>query len=98
MENIKDIEKNLSVETPIIPDEIKMLNYKDRIYIEYNELKTKYNKLHRMIVKYEAGTLKSIPNCPIDLLKRQAKAMGEYLYVLELRAEIEDIILFEDEF
>jgi hypothetical protein len=44
-----------------------------------------------MIVKYEAGTLAFKPNCPLELLKKQAAAMGQYLYILEVRAEIENI-------
>lgn len=65
----------------------------DRFRAEYGYVKRKYNNLHKMIVQYEAGTLDFTPNCSLELLKRQAKAMGEYLYALELRAEIEGIEL-----
>lgn len=58
---------------------------------EYKELKDRYNKLHRMIVKYDAGTLDFEPTCPIDLLRRQKAVMGEYLNILEIRAEIENV-------
>lgn len=58
---------------------------------EYKELKERYNKLHRMIVKYDAGTLDFKPTCPIDLLRRQKATMGEYLNILEIRAEIENV-------
>ena len=68
-------------------------DYKERMAQEYRELKERYEKLHRIIVKYEAGTLEFTPSCPIGLLKAQAKAMGEYLYALEVRAEIEGITL-----
>ena len=68
-------------------------DYKERMAQEYRELKERYEKLHRIIVKYEAGTLEFTPSCPIGLLKAQAKAMGEYLYTLEVRAEIEGITL-----
>ena len=74
----------------------KYINSKEteeRFKAEYEYVKRKYNNLHRMIVQYEAGTLDFTPNCSLELLKRQAKAMGEYLYVLELRAEIEGIEL-----
>lgn len=67
--------------------------YKTRMRLEYRELKRRYNKLHKMIVKYEAGTLDFTPDCKIDIMKRQAAAMGEYLYILEIRAEIENIDL-----
>lgn len=68
-------------------------NYKDRFRAEYYQTKERYQRLHLMIIKYEAGTLGFQPNCPLDLLKRQAKAMGEYLYVLEMRAQLEEIDL-----
>lgn len=69
------------------------MDWKERVQLEYKQLKERYDKLHNMIVKYEAGTLEFTPNCPLDLLKEQAAAMGKYLYVLEVRAQIEDIDL-----
>ena len=68
-------------------------NYKDRFRAEYYQTKERYQCLHLMIIKYEAGTLDFQPDCPLELLKRQAKAMGEYLYVLEMRAHLEEIDL-----
>jgi phosphomevalonate kinase len=64
-------------------------DYKNRFVAEYILLKNKYDKLHNMIVKYEAGTLNFTPSCSLELLKKQASIMGQYLYVLEMRAEIE---------
>lgn len=66
-------------------------DYKVRVSLEYSQLKERYDKLHNMIVKYEAGTIAFKPNCPLELLKKQAAAMGQYLYILEVRAEIENI-------
>lgn len=71
-------------------------SYKDRMINEYRETKERYEKLHRMIVKYEAGRLEFVPDCSLELLKRQAKAMGEYLYILEVRAEIEEVTLVDE--
>lgn len=65
--------------------------WKARFRGEYKELKDRYNKLHKMIVKYDAGTLDFKPTCPIELLRRQKTAMGEYLNILEIRAEIENV-------
>lgn len=63
--------------------------WQDRFITEYKQLKERYNKLHKTIVQLEAGIHNiPLPNCSLDLLKRQAKAMGEYLFVLEMRAEI----------
>lgn len=70
-----------------------MEDWQRRFIDEYNALKDKYTKLHKMVVKYEAGTLEFEPNCPLDLLQQQKAAMGQYLYCLELRAEIEGIEL-----
>ena len=33
------------------------------------------------------------PTCPIDLLRKQASVMGQYLYILETRAAIENVDL-----
>ena len=68
-------------------------NYKERFLAEYYQTKIRYNKLHKMLVKYEAKTLEFEPTCPIEILKRQCSHMGEYLYDLEVRAEIEKIEL-----
>lgn len=67
--------------------------YVNRMIAEYHELKDKYNKLHRMLVKHEAGSLDFEPTCPIELLEHQANVMGEYLHILEVRAEIENVKL-----
>ena len=69
------------------------MDWKERFVQEYKELKEKYNKLHRMLIKYEAGTLDFTPNCSLELLKEQKRYMGEYLRILEIRSEIEDIDL-----
>ena len=66
-------------------------DYHDRFIAEYEQTKIRYEKLHRMIVKYEADTLEFSPTCSIELLKEQKRFMGEYLRCLEIRAEIEKI-------
>jgi len=68
-------------------------NYKERFKAEYYQTKIRYDKLHKMIIKYLADTLEFEPKCTIELLVDQASAMGEYLKMLEIRAEIEDIEL-----
>lgn len=70
-----------------------MEDWKERLRAEYHQVKERYEKLHKMIVKYDAGTLDFTPNCSLDLLNWQQRVMGEYLYVLEIRAEIEKIDL-----
>lgn len=68
-------------------------DYKDRFKAEYLQLKMRYNKLHNMVVKYEANKLEFKPSCNIELLKKQKAAMGNYLYCLEVRAQVEGIDL-----
>lgn len=67
--------------------------YKHRAIGEYWFVKDKYEKLHRMIIKREAGTLDFEPKCPMEQWKAQAAAMGAYLYQLEIKAEYEGIDL-----
>jgi hypothetical protein len=68
-------------------------DYKERFKAEYCQTKIRYDKLHQMLIKYEAGTLDFTPTCDIEILERQAKYMGNYLKCLEIRAEIEKIKL-----
>lgn len=68
-------------------------DYKERFKAEYYQLKDRYSKLHKMCIKYEAGTLNFTPNCSLELLTEQKKHMGMYLHSLEVRAEIEKIEL-----
>ena len=68
-------------------------DYKERMKDEYWQLKDRYNKLHNMCIKYEAGTLDFEPTCSLELLTKQMVAMGEYLYCLEVRAQVEGIML-----
>lgn len=77
-------------------DTIEMMNspdYKERFKAEYLQLKIRYSKLYRMCVKYKAGTLNFVPSCSLDILVEQLRAMGNYIMLLEARAEIENIPL-----
>jgi hypothetical protein len=77
-------------------DTVSMMNspdYKERFKAEYYQLKIRYDKLHKMCIRYEAGTLNFTPTCSLELLKEQKAHMGNYLRCLEIRAEIEGIEL-----
>ena len=89
---INDMDE-IAVSDPIIHDLIISSDYKARFVGEYVELKIRYNKLHKMLIKYEAGTLRFEPTCDISVLEDQAYHMGNYLKQLEIRAEIEKITL-----
>lgn len=69
--------------------------YKQRMAEEYHQLKERYQKLHRMLVRFDAGTLGFELSCPVDLLREQAAVMGRYLYILEVRADIEHVDIQE---
>ena len=66
-------------------------DYKDRFKAEYWQAKMRFDALRKTIVKLDAGTLKL--ETDIGLLREQVNAMGSYLYILEVRAEIEKIEL-----
>lgn len=79
-------------------DTVEMMfsdDYKKRFVAEYVQTKIRYKKLHRMTTKYEAGTLDFEPQCSSELLKEQKMHMGNYIHTLEVRAEIENILLPE---
>ena len=89
---INDMDE-IAVSDPIIHDLIISSDYKARFVGEYVELKIRCNKLHKMLIKHEAGTLGFEPTCDISILEDQAYHMGNYLKQLEIRAEIEKITL-----
>lgn len=79
-----------------LKDTIELMNsedYRERFKAEYYQTKIRYDKLHKMIVKMEAGTCDFAPSCSLEVNKEQAKYMGMYLHVLEVRAQIEKIEL-----
>lgn len=88
--SIENLEQNLA---NMKQTEIKEPEWQTRFRNEYSELKERYNKLHKMLVKHDAGTLEFKPTCPIELLRKQKATMGEYLNILEIRAEIEKVTL-----
>lgn len=79
-----------------LKDTVEMMNsedYKERFKAEYYQTKIRYDKLDKMTVKYEAGTLNFTPSCSLEVLKEQKKYMGNYIRMLKIRAEIEKIEL-----
>lgn len=77
-------------EVPIV---VPVKDYKQRMVEEYWQLKERHEKLSKMCVYYEAGTLDFEPTCSLELLNEQLEAMGKYLHCLEVRAQIEGIAL-----
>lgn len=77
-----------------------MEDWKDRLKAEYAQTKERYEKLKAYNNKQEveAYLLNNVAEEPEDmysriLLKKQQTAMGEYLHILELRAELAHIEL-----
>lgn len=79
-----------------LKDTIELMNssdHKDRFKVEYQQVKIRYEKLHKMLVKWDAGTLDFEPTCSKALLMEQERYMREYIRCLETRAEIEGVDL-----
>lgn len=72
---------------------LKSDSYKERARGEYYFVKDKYDKLHAVIIKREAGKLDFEPNCPLEEWKAQAAAMRAYLFQLEVKACMEGVDL-----
>ena len=79
-------------------DTIKLMesdNYRDRFKAEYYQVKIRHDKLGAMLEKYDKNELDFKPKCSYSLLLNQYKVMGEYLDLLKLRADIEEVRLDE---
>lgn len=94
---IEEIVKTIeNLDEVTLKDTVSLMNsddYKIRFIAEYMQLKIRYNNLHKMLIKHEAGTLNFTPTCDISILEDQAYDMSNYLKALEVRAEVEKIIL-----
>lgn len=71
-------------------EEIKK-DWQLKLLDEYTSVKERYNALQSTIIKREAGVLDFEPKESLDIWKRQASAMGNYLYMLEIRMVINGI-------
>ena len=68
-------------------------NYRDRFKAEYYQVKIRHDKLGAMLEKYDKNELDFKPKCSYSLLLNQYRVMGEYLDLLKLRADIEEVRL-----
>lgn len=88
-----------------LKDTVKLMDsadYKERFKAEYLQTKIRYEKLKKYNTKIEAAETTQFDknkvempkhDCPLRLLRDQQRLMGEYLHILEVRAEIEGINL-----
>lgn len=58
----------------------------DRMYVEYNELQSKYNKLNLFLEREDAETI--VGEMQFNLMKDQEIKMKEYLFILRIRIEL----------
>ena len=94
--------KPLGMELKDTIDSMCSEDYKARFMAEYYQTKIRYEKLKKFNTKieaaeiaasYKAGVVAPEHDCPVSLLREQQRKMGEYLHLLEVRAEIEHIEL-----
>lgn len=70
---------------------MKSEDYKDRFKAEYYQLKIRYERLDAMVKNWD--NLEFTPTCEKQVYRLQLAAMLDYLKVLEIRADIENIKL-----
>ena len=70
-------------------------DYRARMAAEWAQVTIRLRRLQDMLDAYREGKLDFELTCPITLLREQALVMQEYMDILEKRAELEDIRLYE---
>lgn len=68
-------------------------DWKDRFVAEYLQVKIRYNKLLKLIIKRDAGKCDFVTPIPLESWKAQLHHMYLYLYELEKQAVIHGIEL-----
>lgn len=67
--------------------------YKDRMVIEYFDLKERVQKLTAMLYRWQRGMLEFTPKNSPDLLNAQLDVMRAYQRILSERARVENVQL-----
>lgn len=70
-------------------------DYKERFRAEYMQLVIRRNKLENMLCKWDMDELSFVPTCPRTTYDMQIEAMNRYIAVLEARATMEGVALWE---
>ena len=70
-------------------------DYSERFIAEYLQLRIRKERLESFIVKYKCGELSFTPDCSIATLEAQLGIMTGYMNILENRARIEKINLYD---
>ena len=69
-------------------------DYAERFIAEYLQLRIRKEKLEAFITKYKRNKLSFTPDCSIAMLEAQLAIMIGYMNILENRARIEKINLY----
>lgn len=70
-------------------------DYEKRFVAEYQQLLIRYERLKKMLDDWDKGELSFVPACPRSTYNMQIKSMTDYIAVLEARAVMEGIDLWE---
>ena len=68
-------------------------DYKERFKAEYQQLSIRYKKLKKMYDNWD--NLNFLPRCPKSIYKMQLEVMERYLAILEARAAIEEVPVWD---
>lgn len=81
-----------------LKETIEMMNsedYKQRFKAEYFQVTIRLRKLKEMLSDWDKGELKFVPTCPRSTYELQTRAMEDYKAVLQARAKMEDVNIYE---
>ena len=70
-------------------------DYTERFIAEYLQLRIRKEKLEIFITKYKRNELSFTPDCSVAMLEAQLAIMIGYMNILENRARIEEIGLYD---
>lgn len=79
-----------------LTDTLSMMSsddYKERFLAEYIQVCIRLSKLKNILERLDNNTLSFEPDCPSELLRKQADVMLEYGKILQKRAKYENIEL-----
>lgn len=79
-------------------DTVEMMlssDYKERFKAEFHQLKIRIDGLAGMLIKMDNNMLDFTPKCSKELLETQLVSMKAYAELLEIRAEVEGIELYD---
>lgn len=70
-------------------------DYRERMAAEWGQVKIRLEKLKKLLEDEKRGTLGFELTCPVTLLREQALVMQEYVDILDKRAALEGIRMWD---